>query len=101
MHKYLIIKTTAPSDSDYEMITDAAIQNTLSEYWQWAEESDVDIRFAIQYPEEKQGFYDAGMHVYAEFEQEQDYKDFVVQHMWQLPKTKLNLEGEAFKYDFA
>jgi len=38
--------------------------------------------------------------VNAEFNNEQDYKDFVVQFMWQLPKTHLNLAGEHWKYEF-
>ena len=101
MYRALVIKTSAPTDADYEYITDTAVQNTLKEYWDWAKELKIDeMQFAIQYPE-KQGFsYDAGMHVYAEFKQEQDYKDFMVSHMWQLPKTKLNLADEDWKYDF-
>jgi len=99
MHKIAVIKAQAPKDSDYEYITDAAVQNTLKEYWDWAEEVGAELQFSISYPEAA-WVYGHMMHVNAEFNNEQDYKDFVVQFMWQLPKTHLNLAGEHWKYEF-
>lgn len=101
MYKTLIIKAPAPRDADYEMITDTAIHNTLKEYWKWAEETGVNLQFQVKYPDEQEYYSDESMHVYAEFNTEQDYNDFTICHIWQLPKTELNLASEDWRYEFA
>jgi hypothetical protein len=88
-YRHLVIQAVAPQDSDYEVYTDMAVQNTLLEYWQWAEESGIsDMRFEVVYSE-KQGCYSSLMEVFALFEYKRSLAEFKLCHMWTLPKTKL------------
>lgn len=44
-NKLVIIKTNINDDADYSYIYDHAIQNTLTPYWQWTAENDVNVAF--------------------------------------------------------
>lgn len=92
-HKVLVIETRAPTDSDYEYITDTAIQNTLSEYFKWA--GNRDVKFKLKYPESD---YDGKMQVYAEFTDTTDLAEFKLMYQWDLPKKKLDLSQETWIY---
>lgn len=89
-YRHLVIQTMAPQDSDYEVYTDQAVQNTLLEYWRWAEESGIsDMRFEVVHSE-KQGWYSSTMEVFVLFEYKQSLAEFKLCHMWTLPKTKFS-----------
>ena len=82
-YRHLVIKTISPQ------IDDDAVQNTLSEYWRWAEESGIsDMRFEIVYSD-RPDLFSSAMEVFALFEYKQSLAEFKLCHMWTLPKTKL------------
>ena len=98
-HKYCVIDTNAPSDSDYEIITENAIHNTLREYWKWCNDTDVDVEFEIRYYDKVESMYDNGLKVLACFKHKQDYDDFVVTHIWNTPKDDLKMVNHEWFYE--
>lgn len=87
--KFNVIKGSAPTDSDYEMVFNMAVNNTLKPYWDWANECGVeDLTFEIL-TEQNELSYGNEMKVFACFENEQNYNDFVLQNTWTCPKTKM------------
>jgi len=93
--KFTVIEGLAPTDSDYEMVYNMAIDNTLSPFWQWAKESGVnDLTFQVLTAVEDSTYRDH-MKVFACFEKEQSYNDFVLQYTWNCPKTKLTSDSDG------
>ena len=96
-YQILVIDTMAATDSDYETITDTAIQNTLQEYFKWAKESKIDnFHFKVNYLGEDS--YRPRLNVVAEFENEQDMAEFKLLYQWDLPKKTLNLATDFWVY---
>lgn len=89
--EYKIIDSVVSDNADYEWMTENGIHNTLKPYWQWAEDTDAHVEFEVRYPEDPKQW---GMtiQVFALFDTDADYRDFVAQHVWTLPKTRLTAE---------
>lgn len=93
--EYLVIDATVSDNADYEWVTEEGINNTLKTYWDWAQKNCVSLQFEIRYPQTHT--WGNTINVYALFKNDVDYRDFIAQHVWNLPKTRLRAEklGEA------
>jgi len=96
--KVRVIQATVKDDSDYDFIYDNAVQNTLKDYWTWAETSKGTVCFEKNY--EDIG-YSLTLCVDAKFDEPEDYALFKLLHGGN-PLNKLvvdnKLEGH-FEYD--
>ena len=88
--EYKIIDSVVTDNADYEWMTENGIHNTLKPYWQWAEESGAHLEFEVRYPDSNT--WGITLQVFALFMNDADYRDFIAQHVWNLPKTKLSCE---------
>ena len=92
--KIRVIQASIKDDGDYDYIYDNAVQNTLNEYWTWAETSKGTVSFEKSY--EDIG-YTHTLCVDAVFEDKEDYALFKLTYSGK-PYTKLQLnnmmEGE-------
>ena len=95
MNSVCIINACVNDDADYEYVTENALHNTLQPYWKWADDADVNINFSAEY--DKQG-YNLMLIVVAKFDNEQDCKDFQVNHLGQFPHETMSNEGQKYYF---
>lgn len=88
--EYKVIDSVVSDNADYEWMTENGIHNTLKPYWQWADETGAHVEFEVRYPHSKT--WGVSLQVFALFKNDADYRDFIAQHVWNLPKTKLLCE---------
>jgi len=96
MSSICIIKANVNDDADYEYLTENALHNTLRPYWKWAEDANVEVTFTQEY--DRQGF-GLEMLVYANFENDQDCKDFQINHLNQFPHKKMQNLGQKYYFE--
>lgn len=88
--EYKVIDSNVSDNADYEWLTENGIHNTLKPYWDWAKETKVNLEFEVRYPESRT--WGVNVQVFAIFNNDADYRDFVAQFVWDLPKTTLFCE---------
>ena len=87
--KVRIIEAAVKDDGDYDYIYDAAVHNTLSEYWVWAETSKGTVSFEKSW-EDDSAF--PKLCVDAVFEEHEDYALFKLTYGGK-PYTKLQINN--------
>lgn len=90
--EFVMIDALVSDSGDYDWLYEQALQNTLRQYWDWASDAAVPVQFEVVFPEVDPSWGNR-MYVVAKFENDIDRKDFIANHTWDLPKTKLKAES--------
>jgi len=95
MYKHRIIECNVNDSSDWDWIYDEAVQNTLKEYFKWADDNNGNINFEKSWADVS---YTLTMQVDANFEDKDTYALFKLS-FGNKPYNKLNVNTMEFTHD--
>ena len=90
--EFLMIDAVVSDNADNEWLANEATYNTLRPYWHWATDAKVDVQFEVVFPVVPSPEYNTVKHVIAKFNNDMDRRDFIANHTWDLPKTRLKAD---------
>ena len=94
MYKHRIIECNVTDSSDWDWIYDEAVQNTLANYFKWAEENDSDVNFEKSWGDVS---YSLTMNVDAKFDNKDTYALFKLS-FGNKPYNKLDTKTMEFTH---
>ncbi len=94
--KLRVISAPIKDDADYDMFVDSGIQNTLKQFWDWANKAGVEVSFTKDYSDEMDAYDGLKVIVDANFKNKEDFAIFKLAHEGDdLPYDRMKIDSNA------